>query len=434
MVNEESRRVIFSSCCHTVNVLVQKYFPEALDYLAPVISPMLAHCLDIKRRIPGAKKVYIGPCISKKAEAESSVDLVDGALTFGELSAWMERRGLSFSPREEDYQERSLTRFFPLPGGILRTMKKQNPRYTYLSIDGIENCIGAVKDVLSGALDNCFIEMSACTGSCTGGPAMDSRSSPVRNYIFTANYAGREDFEVFDYAREALAKTMENMRIRRIRVGDQALEEVLAKIGKTKAEDELNCGGCGYNTCREKALAVLEGKATLTMCLPYLKEKAESFSDHIIRNTPNAVILLNESFEVQQINAAACTLMHIDSPHNILGDLVVRILDPLPFFEVGEKKQNRYHDRVFLADYQKYVDQTIIYDQEYHIFICILRDVTEEVVRRETREAFNREALAITDRVIEKQMRTVQEIASLLGETTAETKIALTRLKESLNL
>jgi uncharacterized Fe-S cluster-containing protein len=394
---------------------------------------MLVHCLDLKRRFPGAKTVYIGPCISKKAEAESSGDLTDGVLTFGELSAWIDRKHIAFPLREEEYQERSLTRFFPIPGGILRTMKKQNPRYTYLSVDGIENCINAVKDVLSGVLDRCFIEMSACTGSCTGGPAMECRTFPVRNAICISTYAGREDFEVFDYSREAVAKPMEDLRIRRIRVGDQALDEVLAKLGKTSAEDELNCGSCGYNTCREKALAVLQGKATLTMCLPYLKEKAESFSDHIIRNTPNAVILLNESFEVQQINAAACALMHIESPHTILGDQVVRILDPLPFFEVSEKKQNRYHDRVFLADYQKHVDQTIIYDQESHLIICIMRDVTEEVVRRETREAFNREALAITDKVIEKQMRAVQEIASLLGETSAETKIALTTLKESLN-
>jgi PAS domain S-box-containing protein len=167
------------------------------------------------------------------------------------------------------------------------------------------------------------------------------------------------------------------------------------------------------------------------MCLPYLKEKAESFSDDIIKNTPNAIVVLNENFEVQQINTAACRLFNV-SPSNILGDQVVRIMDPLPFIEVKEKGTSSYNKRVYLADYQKHADQTIIYDKSYRIIISIMRDITEEETRKEEKENANRKTIEVADRVIEKQMRTVQEIASLLGETTAETKIALTKLKESL--
>ena len=76
-------------------------------------------------------------------------------------------------------------------------------------------------------------------------------------------------------------------------------------MGKLRPEDELNCGSCGYNTCREKAVAIYQGKAEISMCLPYLKEKAESFSDCIVSNTPNGLIVLNENLEVQQINDAA---------------------------------------------------------------------------------------------------------------------------------
>jgi iron only hydrogenase large subunit-like protein/uncharacterized Fe-S cluster-containing protein len=432
MVDRESSAVILSSCCHTVNVMVQKYYPEALAYLAPVVSPMLAHGMDIKRRLPEAKTVFVGPCISKKAEAEMYRGSIDCVLTFDELSSWLKEKNIPF-PSIQDGREQGRARIFPTTGGIVRTMEKKNPRYAYLSVDGIENCMAAVEDVLKGNLDNCFIEMSACTGSCIGGPVMGkNRPALVRDYISVSAYAGKKDFEVFEYAGAALHKTMENLKVRHIRMGAKAIEDVLRQLGKIKPEDELNCGSCGYNTCREKAAAVLEGKATLTMCLPYLKEKAESFSDNIIKNTPNAIIVLNESFEVQQINGSACRLMNISSPQNILGDQVVRILDPLPFIDAGQKAQNQYNKRVFLADYEKYVDQTIIYDKDYHIIICIMRDVTEETLRREDKEVFNRNAMEITDRVIEKQMRTVQEIASLLGETTAETKIALTKLKESL--
>lgn len=203
-------------------------------------------------------------------------------------------------------------------------------------------------------------------------------------------------------------------------------------MGKQSPDQELNCGSCGYNTCREKAIAVFQGKADLSMCLPFLKEKAESFSDTIIQNTPNGIVVLNEDLEVQQINKAACGILNVKRASDVVGEQVVRILDPQVFFEVMQTGRSVHDQRVYLAEYQKYVEQTVIYDQSYHIVMCILRDVTEEEAVRAEKEAISRQTVDITDKVIDKQMRVVQEIASLLGETTAETKIALTKLKESL--
>jgi uncharacterized Fe-S cluster-containing protein len=312
-------------------------------------------------------------------------------------------------------------------------MAKANPEYTYLAVDGVENCIRVIEDVVRGDLENCFIEMSACAGSCIGGPAMDrARENPVRGYIAVSTSAGSNDFAAYEYSAETLHKKLPPLKINKVHLGADAIAEVLKKIGKTKPEHELNCGCCGYNTCRDKAQAVLEGKANIEMCIPFLKEKAESFSDDIIKNTPNGIIVLNENFEVQQINAAACKLMKNITPSDILGDQVVRILDPMPFIDAVQNGRSSYNQRVYLADYEKYVDQSVIYDKSYHIIIGIMRDVTEETLQRETKENFNRQTIEITDKVIEKQMRAVQEIASLLGETTAETKIALTKLKESL--
>jgi iron only hydrogenase large subunit-like protein/uncharacterized Fe-S cluster-containing protein len=439
LVNAGTPDVIISSCCHTVNRLIQKYYPEVLPALAPVVSPMQAHCMDLKRRHPGAKTVFIGPCISKKAEAETYAGFADCALTFEELSRWLAAEHIPLRLVEEEPNRQSLTRLFPVSGGILRTMKKANREYTYLTVDGVENCIRAVEDVARGNLRKCFIEMSACAGGCTGGPVMDRGGNqrgekpyyPVRDYIAVSSYAGNEDFPAAAYTGEALHKTMPSLSSRQIHLGETAVSEVLRKIGKTRVEHELNCGTCGYNTCREKARAVLEGKASLFMCLPYLLEKAESFSDDIIKNTPNGIIVLNENLEVHQINAAACKLLNINQSA-ILGDQVVRILDPAPFITAVQEEKNTYNKRVYLADYEKYVDETVIFDKTYHIVICIMRDVTEEARQKEMKENFNRKTIDITDKVIEKQMRAVQEIASLLGETTAETKIALTKLKESL--
>jgi uncharacterized Fe-S cluster-containing protein len=431
MVNAGERDLIISSCCHSVNQLIRKYYPAVLPWVAPVLSPMQAHCMDIKRRRPGAKVVFIGPCIAKKEEAEIYPDFTDCVLTFEELSQWLGRKHISLRPVEAAKTKAPLTRLFPVPGGILRTMQRANPDFTYLAVDGMENCVRALEDAAGGKLKKCFIEMSACAGSCTGGPAMERRNYPVRNYIALSRYAGTDDFETEPYGPGALKKNMDPLMPRKVHVGEQAVTEVLRKIGKTRPDQELNCGTCGYDTCREKARAVLEGKANLFMCLPYLLEKAESFSDTIIKNTPNGIIVLNETLEVQQINAAACKLLNIN-PSDVLGDQVVHILDPAPFMSAVLEGKNSYNKRNYLADYEKYVDETVIYDKGYHILICVMRDVTGETRRREAKDEFNRKAVAITDRVIEKQMRAVQEIASLLGETTAETKIALTKLKESL--
>ena len=168
------------------------------------------------------------------------------------------------------------------------------------------------------------------------------------------------------------------------------------------------------------------------MCLPFLKEKAESFSDNIVNNTPNGLIVLNETLEVQQINTAARKIMNIRSSSDVLGEPVIRILDPTLFMEVLHSGKTITDRRVYLAEYKKYVEQTVVYDGDYHLLICIMRDVTEEEQQQERKDRISRQTVEVADKVVDKQMRIVQEIASLLGETAAETKIALTKLKESL--
>lgn len=429
---QKKQDVIISSCCHTVNLLIQKYYPKALPYLAKVVTPMQAHNKDIKRRFNDAKTVFIGPCLSKKAEADSYQDGVDCVLTFEELSSWLKEEDIALEFIQDD-SKKGRARLFPTTGGILKTLTIKDPEYAYLAIDGVENCMNALEDVMEGKLSKCFIEMSSCVGSCIGGPAMDqNKRFPVKDFLRVHDYANEEDFDTFSYQEEDLSIKFPSLVGRNLVFGDAAVEEVLKQMGKTKPEHELNCGSCGYNTCRDKARAVLEGKANISMCLPYLKEKAESFSDNIISNTPNAILVLNEELEVQQINNAACDLLNISSKSDILGDHVVRILDPHPFFEVFEKGKNIYDKREYFAEYQKYVEQTVIYDKSYHIIICIMRDITEESRQRLQKESTRQKTIEITNNVIEKQMRSVQEIASLLGETTAETKVALTKLKESL--
>ena len=433
LVNEQASDVIITSCCHSINLLIQKYFPSELPYLASVLSPMQAHCRDIKQRIPNAKTVFIGPCVAKKDEAQYYEGLVDAVLTYDELTNWLKAEHIELE-QEMDAEENSRARFFPTTGGILKTMAQDNPNYTYMAIDGTENCMAALKDIESGKLSRCFIEMSACVGSCVGGPVMEKyHSSPVKDYIAIAQYAGKKDFVVEQPDPLALQKTFSVIERRLPQPSEEQIHDTLRQMGKIKPSDELNCGSCGYDTCREKAIAILQGKAEISMCLPYLKDKAESFSDTIVRNTPNGLIVLNEKLEVQQINKVALKILNLRYASDIMGDQVVRILDPTDFIDVLNKGTNIHNKRVYLAEYEKYMEETIVYDREYRLLVCILRDVTEEETQREKKENISRQTVEIADRVVDKQMRIVQEIASLLGETAAETKIALTKLKESIS-
>ena len=433
ILSEEKRDVVISSCCHSVNLLIQKYFPSALPYLADVLSPMQAHCADIKRRVPNAKTVFIGPCVAKKDEAEHYAGIVDAVLTFEELTKWLEAEKIPLEP-DMDTTEESRARFFPTAGGILRTMAQNAPGYTYMAIDGVENCIAALRDLESGKIHHCFLEMSACAGSCIGGPVMEKyHRSPVEDYMAVAAYAGKKDYALIQPDPKELQKEFEPIELRSAVPSESEISEILKRMGKTKPEDELNCGSCGYNTCREKAIAIYQGKAEISMCLPFLKEKAESFSDCIVNNTPNGLIVVNDALEVQQINAAARKIMNIRSASDVLGDQVIRILDPTPFLKVLETKRSIRDQRVYLAEYKKYVEQTVVYDSAYQMLVCIMRDVTDEESEREKKENISRQTVEIADKVVDKQMRIVQEIASLLGETAAETKIALTKLKESIS-
>ena len=432
MLREDERDIIITSCCHSINLLIQKKFPKALEYLADVMSPMQAHCLDIKKRNPAAKTVFIGPCVAKKDEAEYYDGIVDAVLTFEELSGMLKEEGITLAQNVDSIEE-SRARFFPTTGGVLKTMAQNISGYTYVAIDGVENCMDALRDIESGKIHKCFIEMSACVGSCIGGPVMaNRRQSTVGDYMTVASYAGEKDFVVDQPSSYDIRKQFTYIEHKLADPTETEIMSALRQMGKFKPSDELNCGTCGYNTCRDKAIAICQGKADISMCLPFLKEKAESFSDTIVKNTPNGLIALNENLEVQQINHAARKIMNIRYESDVLGEPVVRILDPSVFMKVMSTGRSVRDEKTYLAEYKKYVRQTVVYDKDSHMLIGIMRDVTDEEADREKKESLSRQTVEVADKVVEKQMRIVQEIASLLGETAAETKIALTKLKESI--
>lgn len=430
ILREEKPDVLVSSCCTSVNLLMRKHYPDTLFALAPVLSPLQAHCKDLKGRFPGAKTVFIGPCIAKKQEAAEG-DLIDAVLSFEELRDWLAAENIPLAPCPDETAG-GKTRLFPTTGGVLGTMERL-PEYTYLAVDGVENCAAVLEEIRAGSLHRCFIELSACQGSCAGGPLL-GRSGPAKNLSQVLRYAAaQEDFPVNQPAPAELERSFTSLQSPARVPHESQIREVLAKMGKTAPEDELNCGCCGYNSCREKAVAVIQGKAEQSMCLPYMMKKAEGFSDTVVANSPNGILVLNEDLEVQKINPVACRLLRVRREQDVLGDHVNRLMDPADFEKVRAKLRQTESQRTCLTEYECWVDRTILYNGEYRLYICIMRDVTDQVLQQEKKLEMRLQAASIADGVAKKQMKIVQDIASLLGETAADTLIAIDRLKETIS-
>ncbi|MGM9874242.1 MAG: [Fe-Fe] hydrogenase large subunit C-terminal domain-containing protein [Bacilli bacterium] len=433
MLDENKQDIIISSCCHSINLLLQKHHPKCLPYLANVLSPMLAHGEDIKLRHKDAKVVFIGPCIAKKDESDKNKAYIDVVLTFLELDNMLKEANIEISKQDHDeINNNSKTRLFPTSGGILSSMECRNKNYQYLVIDGMDNVLRALEDIESGKVHHCFIEMSACSGSCINGPALNAkRKALLQDYLYVHQKAGKEDFIVSEKSYEDIRKDFYEINVKKARPSEKEIDRILKEMGKNDKSKELNCGSCGYNTCREKAIAILEGKAVKEMCLPYLMDKAESFSENIVSNTPNGLMVLDEELNIQLMNQSMCKIIGVPDSSFVTGKNVTTILEPDLYAKVLCGLDTIHGKKEYLTEYNKYVEQTIVFDHQFHILIVIMRDITNEEIEKQNKEELLRKSIEITNKVIDKNMRSVQEIASLLGETAAETKVALSSLKDT---
>lgn len=430
--NEEERRVLISSTCPSVNLLIRQYYPDLLSYLLPIRSPMEAHCLDIKKRVPRAKTVYIGPCLAQKAEACESGGLVDAVITFKELTRWF--HSVMLRP-EKGAEDSNPMRIYAASAGLERVMELSGSHYHHVTIEGIDQCRSALENIRNGGADRCFIEMYACLGHCLNGPAMlRKHKGQLEGFAAVRRMSAGGQRPSTVLAPEELHKEMPAKPISSYKPTRDEIERVLHEMGKLTPRDELNCESCGYATCRDKAVAVLQGKAELSMCMPFLKDKAEAFSSNIIKNTPNGILVLDQYYTIRLMNKAASRIFGGADASCMIGRQIDALLARRPFELAGEAREPVEYKDKYLEEYDIYVDMVIVFENQYKTYICIIRDVTERVKQDIRKEEVSRHTIEITDKIIEKQMRTVQEIASLLGETTAETKVALTRLKETMKL
>jgi PAS domain S-box-containing protein len=428
------------SSCPALCKMIQMYYPKALKYLAPVDSPMIAHAKLIKKQNPDAKIVFIGPCIAKKREAADS-ELIDGVLTFEELNEWFAEKNIEISEisllniDNKKSKHANLAKSYPISHGIIQSFEMLPDNYDYMSVDGTSRCTEVLENIES--LSNVFIEMNTCKDACVNGPCSLENvggsikaTSDIRKYV-------KQETKNLPIVKEIPESPVELSTTHpRIRVSgkiptEKDIKDILAQIGKTKPEDELNCGTCGYTTCREKAWAVFNGYADIEICLPYLQQRAESFSYEIIKNSQDGIIVLDFEMNILEINNKARKILGIFDEH-VKGRAAINFFNPSDFMIALEKNEHLRRKKVLIPNTESYADIFISIIQGHNAIVGIYKDVTHEVNYDDKLAAMRLETLETTDKVIQKQMYIAQEIASLLGETTAETKVALLNLKKML--
>lgn len=426
ILQAKSMRNMITTACPAVNRAVQLYYPEAVEYLAPVDSPMVAHAKIIKARSKGVKVVFIGPCIAKKREADES-SVVDTALTFEELAQLFEEKGITFDRTKQADTLATRSKFYPIPRGIIKSFGSLPDGYEYVAVDGIARACEVLKDI--SKTQGMFLEVNACEFACINGPCSlktvtdaFAANAKVRSYAnrdLTKQEAELPDIDVSQAHKRIRFETSEPT--------EREIKEILARTGKLKPEDELNCGACGYDTCREKAWAVAMGFAEVEMCVPFMRERAESMSYEVIKNSPNGILVCDYDMKITELNDAARRIFGGDHT-----DYVYECCDIAPFVAAIEGNKPIHSEKMTIERTERVVNLDVVVLDKQRLLFAVICDVTEKERDATHLNDIKRQTLAVTDEVIKKQMRVAQEIASLLGETTAETKVALLKLKETL--
>ena len=425
-----------TSACPAINRMIQLYYPKALKYLAPVASPMVAHARLLKKRYPEAEVVFIGPCIAKKREARES-GVIAGVLTFEELSEMFAAKNIDLdaiaSVGNQKEGAANKARYYPISRGIIKSFESLPGGYEYVAVDGVHRSF----DVLEGIedLEGMFIEINCCEYACINGPCSLKRSGgalkaneAVRKYV---GESGSVPVKI-DAEGVSLIEGHPRIAVNSVVPGERDIRAILARTGKFKPEDELNCGACGYSTCREKAIAVARGNADIEMCIPYMRTRAESMSYEIIQNSPNGILILDYDLRISELNGLARKILGITET-DPKGLYIYECINADAFVMALNGGKNVVKKHMFIEQTKRYADMNIVLLPEHKILFAVLKDVTDSVAYDKQLDEVKAKTLETTDEVIKKQMRVAQEIASLLGETTAETKVALLKLKKTLS-
>ncbi|HSV27644.1 MAG TPA: [Fe-Fe] hydrogenase large subunit C-terminal domain-containing protein [Sedimentisphaerales bacterium] len=422
-VRSHAGQLCIATACPAVVHYVQRYRPELSDKLVPVISPMAAHGRAIKARLwSDVKVVFIGPCVAKKSELQTgAADSVDAALTFEEMFVWFELANIKLSDFEESSFDESparTARLFPLEGGCLKTasLPVDYCDTRNVSVSGFESICDAL-DGLSASSDGCLLEPLFCSQGCINGPVMGCHKPLLDRKQSILRYMNHSSPGAASVSPVELVHTFQTGGISDEAVTEEQIRRVLEKTGKQNPDDQLNCGACGYQTCRQQAIAVLRQMAEPEMCISWMRRLAERRTDRIIETSPNGIVTLDAHLTILHVNSSFKRLFMCTDA--VCGKPVSYLMDPAPFQKVASGQQELFESAVHHEKYNLYCHEIIYALQPEGQLVGIFVNLTRAVTSKRQYDQLQAQTLEQARNLLRHQVDMAGKIAEYLGQSTA---------------
>ncbi len=423
---------IICSACPAAVSYIEIYRPEQAKHLSPVVSPMLAHGRLLKAEGGVDRVVFIGPCVAKKSEAEAATDHpVDAVLTFVELADWMAEKQVGLSTLEESSFDKEppnaqAARLFALEGGQARTagVKTDMLDEHLLVVSGMEALMTAL-DGMRFDSKPLVLEPLFCLGGCVNGPLVPKESPSVmtrRRRLMSwaaeapASYAAGSpegDTGLVSLARSnaVLSRDLQDQP------SDEEIYRVLEEQGKGNPEERLDCGACGYDTCWDKAIAILQRMAEKEMCIPLMRRLAEQRTDRVIESSPNGIVILDERLRILHTNPAFRKYFHCSDA--ALGKPISYLMDPAPFERVQANPTERVELTIHHEAYELVCRQLIYCLEKERQFVGVFVNLTSAQASERQLEKLRSRTRERARELLEHQIGMAQKMAKFLGENTA---------------
>lgn len=456
-VKNNNQKLFISSACPAVVEFIKRYMSEYAPYITPCASPLLAHARFLKKTYGNdIGVVFIGPCIAKKREADVW-DEIDAAITFKELRLMLDEmkvqqevvlgktinsvKDIALSDAQNGFIPRRAAKaeLFPLEGGMIAACKKYNPlaKVTTIAVSGIEPIRKTLEGLTPSELkEPVFLELLSCTGGCINGPGSEQSSAMALRRVQTIEFADSAD-KVLDEKtvrqKPEMGGTIPCEPVKERTYSDEEIHAALRLMGKYTIQDEINCNGCGYDTCRRFAKAMLDGVAEKTMCVSYTRKLAQKKANGLVAAIPSGVVIADKNMRIVECNKNFAKIM---------GQDIAEMYDIKPGMEGADlsaiTKSAEFFRSVLAPNGPDVIEREVRENNKilhYTVFVIEKEESAAGVVEDVTAPKNQRErTITQAQKVIDKNLSVVQQIAFLLGENAAETESMLNSIIESFSV
>ena len=435
MLNNAEKGLFISSACPVIVDFIRHYHPEFTNNITPIGSPAMTHAKLLREKYgEDIAIVFIGPCIGKKNEADHG-GLIDVAITFEELKRWITDDIGDISNISTDTKchfvphgahEGSL---YPIDGGMNETIKRIGIKENIQLIDicGLSNFEKALANLKPDKIDRViFVEGLSCEGGCVAGPCISTEKAGIS---VVSDVLSNVKHRLVIPKKPSVVVDVDytSSKVKRKTYPMEDILQALKRIGKHSVDDELNCGGCGYPTCRDMAVALLNGDAETSMCVSYMRKIAVRKAAAMFRCMPAAVVMVDNNMNILEANDSFMKMFTGEMyeifkarPDGMTGAAIDRIVDFSDIFKTILKTGKDLHKERYPVKNRLY-DISAFTIEENEIVGAIITDVTQTETNREKISQKAHE-------VISKNISIVQEIACLLGEHMVETETLLSSI------